>query len=246
MGKTRTAIITGGSRGIGYEIALALAKKKVNIVICSRNQEGVESAVAGLKQIHTEILGIKCNVAIGQDVESLVKQTLDRFGSIDILINNAGVLLVKKIMDTSEEEWNRVVDANLKGAFLCSKAVLPHMIANNSGTIINVACGAGRVGFENLSAYCASKFGMMGLTQSLAWEAANYNIRVMSICPGETATDMQKEADPEYYNQNKQTMLQPRYIAERIKYLIYDDIEYVNGHSEDIFNQTPRYDHNEE
>ena len=104
-------------------------------------------------------------------------------------------MFVKKLLDTSEEEWDKTIDTNLKGAFLCTKAVLPSMIQNRSGVIINVSSGAGKTGFPDLSAYCASKFGMIGLTESLAWEVGNYSIRVMAICPGEVDTKMQEDFD---------------------------------------------------
>ena len=239
MVKTQTAIITGGSRGIGKEIAIALARKKVNVVICSRTQEQLDSTVTELRQIHSQVLGIKCDVSVKKQVDSLVNETLNKFKDIDILVSNAGIALVKKLVDTTDEEWSRLIDINLTGAFNCTKGVLPHMISRNSGTIINIASGAGKVGFENLSAYCASKFGMMGMAQSLAWEVANTNIRVMSVCPGEVDTDMQRDADPEYYKQNHESMISPRYVAERVIHLVYDDIAFTNGHVEDIYNRPP-------
>src|ERR1051326_565009 len=239
MEKIQTAIITGGSRGIGKEIAIALARKKVNVVICSRTQEHLDVTVAELRKIHSQVLGIKCDVSAKKQVDSLVNETLNKFKDIDILVNNAGIALVKKLVDTTDEEWNSLIDINLTGAFNCTKAVLPHMISRNSGTIINMASGAGKVGFENLSAYCASKFGMMGMAQSLTWEVANTNIRVMSVCPGEVDTDMQRDADPEYYKQNHESMICPSYVAERVIHLVYDDIACTNGHVEDIYNRPP-------
>ncbi|MDP9287428.1 MAG: SDR family oxidoreductase [Thermoproteota archaeon] len=111
-----------------------------------------------------------------------------------MLVNNAGTVFVKKLFDTSEEEWDKTIDTNLKGAFLCTKAVLPDtMIQNRSGVIINVSSGAGNTGFPDISVYCAGKFGMIGLTESLAWEVGNYSIRVMAICPGEVDTKMQED-----------------------------------------------------
>jgi 3-oxoacyl-[acyl-carrier protein] reductase len=110
------------------------------------------------------------------------------------------------------------------------------MMKKNFGVIINVSSGAGKVGFEDISAYCASKFGMMGLTESLAWEVANYNIRVMTVCPGEVATKMQQDVDSQYYELNKHKMLYPRTIAEKIADMVLDDKEYRNGDSIDLPN----------
>src|SRR2546426_1830863 len=135
-----------------------------------------------------------------------------QFKSINILVNNAGIVFVKKLLDTSEEEWDKTIDSNLKGAFLCTKAALPFMIQNRTGVIINVSSGAGKTGFPEISAYCASKFGMIGLTESLAWEVGNYSVRVMAICPGEVDTKMQQDVDPGYYRNNKYRMLKPKAV----------------------------------
>jgi 3-oxoacyl-[acyl-carrier protein] reductase len=179
---------------------------------------------------------LKCDVSVSMEVDSLVKATIDKFGEIDILINNAGIVFIKKLVNTSEEEWDQTINTNLKGAFLCTKASLPYMISKKSGVIINVSSGAGKVGFEDISAYCASKFGMMGLTESLALEVANYyNIRVMSICPGEVDTYMQESIDQEYYRLNKNKWLKPKDVAEKIIEMIFNEDHYKNGESVDIY-----------
>ena len=163
----KTAIITGSGRGIGKETAIILAKKSVNVVVCSRTQSEINSSVEEISKLtsNSSVLGIKCDVSIPSQVNSLIELTIDKFGSesMDILVNNAGVAFNKKLIDTSEEEWNQTINTNLKGAFLFAKAVVPYMISNRSGVIINVNSGAGKVGFSNLSAYCASKFGLLGL-----------------------------------------------------------------------------------
>jgi 3-oxoacyl-[acyl-carrier protein] reductase len=228
-----TAIVTGSGRGIGRETAVLLAKQRVNVVVCSRTQSETDDTVEAIKKIHAGVLGVKCDVSISSQVDSLVKQAVKKFGGIDILVNNAGIFTVKKLVDTSEKEWDEILAVNLKGAFLCCKAVLPYMLGNKSGTIVNVSSGAGRAGFDSLSAYCASKFGMIGLTESLAWEVAGHNIRVMAICPGEVATKMQ-ESDPEYYQENRDSMLRPEQVAAKIVDMIFSD-KYRNGQSVDIY-----------
>ena len=223
----KTAIITGSSRGIGKETAIILAKKPVNVVVCSRSQSEISSAVEEINKLtgNSSVLGIKCDVSIPSQVNSLVRSTIEKFGNktIDILVNNAGVAFNKKLIDTSEEEWDQSTNTNLKGAFLFTKVVLPYMISKKSGVILNVNSGAGKVGFSNLSAYCASKFGLLGLAESLALEVGAYgNIRVLTIFLGEVATKMWQEYDFRYYQKNKSKMLRSQDVAVKIAEMIFD------------------------
>ena len=229
--------MTGSGRGIGRETAILLCKKGLNVVVCSRTRAEIDSTVQEIKQMTNgaddRVIGIECDVSNSFEVEYLVKSTIDRFRSINILVNNAGIVYVKKLIDTSEDEWDKTIDINLKGSFLCTRFVLPFMTKNRSGVIINVSSGAGKTGFPDISAYCASKFGMIGLTESVAWEVANYNIRVMAICPGEVDTKMQQNVDPNYYKKNRHIMLQPKDIAEKITEMIFKE-QYHNGQSVEI------------
>jgi 3-oxoacyl-[acyl-carrier protein] reductase len=236
----KTAIITGSSRGIGKETAIILAKKSVNVVICSKTQSEIISAVEEINKLtgSSSALGIRCDVSISSEVNSLVKSAIEKFGSntIDILVNNAGVAFNTKLIDTSEEEWDQTINSNLKGAFLFTKAVLPYMISNGSGVILNVNSGAGKAGFSNLSAYCASKFGLVGLAESLALEVNEYqNIRVLTIFLGEVATKMWEEYDFRYYQKNKIKMLQSKDVAEKIAEMIFDTKTYKNGDSFEMY-----------
>jgi len=226
---TSTAIITGSGRGIGREAALMLAKKGANVVVCSRTQSEIDETVRDIQKFHARVIGVKCDVGMASDVDMLVGRTVEEFGGIDILVNNAAILFVKRLSDTTEKEWDQTINSNLKSAFLCCRAVLPYM-KEKGGTIINVSSGAGKVGYENLSAYCASKFGMMGLTASLAWETSG--TRVMAICPGDVDTAMQ-DADPEYHRANKASMLTAGQVAAKIVEMIYGN-NYASGQSVDI------------
>jgi 3-oxoacyl-[acyl-carrier protein] reductase len=237
--KNKTAIITGGGRGIGKEITILLGKQGANVVVCSRTESEINSVVKEIKQLNSQVsvLGVKCDVSISSQVNSLVKSA-EKFGSktIDILVNNAGVAFNKKLIDTSEEEWDQTINTNLKGAFLFTKAVLPYMIARKSGVILNVNSGAGKVGFSNLSSYCASKFGLLGLAESLALEVDTYNIRVMTIFLGQVATKMWQDFDYSYYEKNKSRMLSPRDVAAKIVEMIFDAKTYKNGDSVEMYN----------
>jgi 3-oxoacyl-[acyl-carrier protein] reductase len=170
--------------------------------------------------------------------------TIEKFGNdtIDVLVNNAGVAFSKKLIDTSEEEWDKPINSNLKGAFLFTKAVLPYMISKRSGVILNVNSGAGKAGFSNLSAYCASKFGLLGLAESLALEVNNNNaynnnnnIRILTIFLGEVATRMWQEYDFSYYQRNKNKMHQPQDVAVKIAEMIFDTKAYKNGDSVEMY-----------
>jgi NAD(P)-dependent dehydrogenase (short-subunit alcohol dehydrogenase family) len=215
----KTAIVTGGGRGIGRETAITLAKRGVNVVVCSRTENDINSVVYEIKRIvdTAEVVGVKCDVGRASQVISTVKLAVDKFGweTINVLVNNAGVAFNKKLIETSEREWDQTINTNLKGAYLFTKAVLPIMIKRRSGSIVNVNSGAGRTGLSNLSSYCASKFGLFGLTESVALEANAYNLRVMTILLGQVATQMWQQFDSSYFENNKKRMLDPRTLQEK-------------------------------
>ena len=248
--KEKTAIITGSGRGIGKETAILLSKKGINVVICSRTDSEINSTVQEIKKEinndgrednNNSVIGVKCDVSVSSQVDSVIESAINKFGAdtIDILVNNAGVAFNRKLIDTSEEEWNKTINTNLKGAFLFTRAVLPYMITRKSGgVIVNINSGAGKMGFENLSAYCASKFGLMGLAESASLEVNrhNNNIRIMSIYLGQVATKMWQDFDYDYYERNKNKMLKPREVAERIVGIIFDAESYKNGEAVDMYN----------
>lgn len=237
-----TAIITGSTKGIGKATAELLAKMGYNVVICSRNQGDTGKTVDEIMSVArarnisknkpaTQVMGLKCDVCDTSDVNSLVKATMEVFGGIDVLVNNAGILLYKNLADTSDEEWAKTININLTGTFLFCKTVLPHMVKSNSGVIINVGSGAGKTGFPKLSAYCASKFGFMGLSESQTAEVNDYNIRVMTICPGEIDTQMINNAVNLGYSLHckRNEMHKPKDVAQKILNMITKTSVYRNA-----------------
>jgi 3-oxoacyl-[acyl-carrier protein] reductase len=196
--KDRVAVITGGSSGIGLAIARAVAAKGMAVVIVAREPTRLKNAAAELvaisatvsKSPEAMVLAVPTDVAKAGDVTQLIDQTMARFGRIDLLVNNAGTYREGNIDELTEAEWDEVQAVNLKGAFLCAKAVLPIMKRQRSGYVVNISSVAGKTGFGGSSAYCASKFGMVGLTESLLEEGVAHNIRATVICPGYVATPM--------------------------------------------------------
>lgn len=237
--QSKTAIITGSGRGIGKETAILLAEHVANVVVCSRTQSEIDSVVKETESLSNQVnvLGLRCDVRVSSHVNSLVHLAVDKFGSktIDILVNNAGVAFDKKLLDTTEDEWDQTINTNLKGAFLFTKAVLPHMINSRSGVILNVNSGAGKTGFSDLSSYCASKFGLVGLAESLALEVAAHNIRVLTIFLGQVATKMWQDYDYNYYKKTKNKMLSPQKVAAKIVEMIFDTKNYKNGDSVELY-----------
>jgi 3-oxoacyl-[acyl-carrier protein] reductase len=236
-----TAIVTGSTRGIGKETALLLLKNGMNVILSSKSQDSVDNAIQEIylkfPSKKENILGLKCDVSKNSDVKSLVDISIKRFGKIDILVNNAGIVYYKNIIDTTEEEWDKTIDINLKGVFLFTKEVLSHMIKNkSSGVIVNVSSSAGKSGFSHLSAYCASKFGIIGLTESIAKEVAGNNVKVMAICPGGVDTDMIKNMVNDGYNLFNRNLMKPQRVAKKIYDMISNQKEYYNGQSIEFYN----------
>ncbi len=236
----RTALITGSTRGIGKETALLLLQKELNVIISSRSQQSVDNVIQEIydkfPSKKDNILGIKCDVSQQSDVKSLLDISIKTFGKIDILVNNACIVYFKSIMDTTEEEWDNTIDTNLKGIFLFTKEVLPYMLENKSGSIINVSSGAGKSGFPNLSAYCASKFGVIGFTESIANEVADNNVKVMTICPGGVDTNMIEDIVDNGYTLSNRKLMKPEQVANKIYDMISNQKDYYNGQSVEFYN----------
>jgi NAD(P)-dependent dehydrogenase (short-subunit alcohol dehydrogenase family) len=189
----QTVIVTGAARGLGRGIAEAFIREGASVLAGDINGDLLEQTVSELSQLAPDgARAIRINVADADDVERMVSDTLEWRGQIDHLVNNAGVVRIASLTSTTETDWDQVIDVNLKGVFLGMRAVLPHMIERKSGSIVNVASQAGKRGNLYIAPYCASKAGVISLTQTAALEAGPY-VRVNCVCPGFINTELQEE-----------------------------------------------------
>lgn len=186
----QVAIVTGAGSGIGRAIAMRLSLEGAAIVAADVDERGVEKLIREIQDLGRSGFSLAIDVSIARDVEGMTKGTVENFGQIDILVNNAGTGSTGLIIDHSEEEWEKPLQVNLKGTFLCSRAAAKEMIPRRRGRIVNIASIAGKSGEEYIGAYCASKFGVIGLTQVLAKELGRYLITVNAVCPGYIWTPM--------------------------------------------------------
>ncbi len=216
MLKDKVAIITGASRGIGRATGLAFAREGAKVVLASRTQQDLET-VASLVSAHGgEALVVPTDVTRTEAAETLVNRTLEAYGQIDILVNNAGIGVFETVADSDPAVWDQVVASNLKSTYLCSKYVLPSMLARRSGLIINVLSIAAKVAFPASSAYCAAKAGALAFTKVLAEEVRSENIRVTAVSPGSVDTPFWKEIDA---HPDLNLMLKPEHVAETILFV---------------------------
>lgn len=186
----KVALITGGNRGIGRGIALSLSQEGINVAVAARDINKSQEVVEEINKRGRRAIAIKVDVTQWNQVQAMVKKTIAEFGKIDISVHNAGVVNSMPVTELTEEDFNYVMDVNIKGTFLCCKAVIPYMKQQGEGKIINVSSVAGKIGFPTLAHYSASKFAIIGFTQSLAKELAKENITANVICPGIVRTHM--------------------------------------------------------
>lgn len=191
MLKGKTAVVTGASRGIGRAIAIKLAKLGANIVVNYRNSyEAVQEVVKEIEALGVKALAVQCDISIFSDVENMIKQSMAEFGSIDILVNNAGITKDGLLMRMKEEEFDSVIDINLKGAFNCTRHVSAIMLKQRCGRIINMSSVSGLTGNAGQVNYSSAKAGILGMTKAVAKELASRNVTCNAVAPGYIQTDM--------------------------------------------------------
>ncbi|OLS42073.1 3-oxoacyl-[acyl-carrier-protein] reductase [Bacillus sp. MRMR6] len=236
----KIALVTGASRGIGREIALELARQGANVAVnYSGSEAKANEVVDEIKTMGREAFAVKCDVSSAEEVAAMVKGTTDRFGRLDILVNNAGITKDNLLMRMKEEEWDDVLNINLKGVFLCTKAVTRQMMKQRVGRIINISSVVGVSGNPGQANYVAAKAGVIGLTKTTAKELATRNITVNVIAPGFITTDMTDKLTEELKTEMlKQIPLarlgEPKDIAKAAAFLASDDAGYITGQTVNI------------
>ncbi|MEE1027879.1 MAG: 3-oxoacyl-[acyl-carrier-protein] reductase [Agathobacter sp.] len=231
----RVAVVTGGSRGIGKSICVALAKNGFNIVTCyTSNPASVEETLAACKEQGVEAYAVCANVANSEDVDKLFDEVKDKFGRIDVLVNNAGITRDNLILRMTEEEFNQVIDVNLKGAFLCSKVAAKMMLKKKYGRIINISSVVGISGNAGQVNYSSSKAGLLGMTKSIAKELGGKGITANAIAPGFIQTEMTEQLsdDAQKYWQERiprKRLGKPEDIANAVCFLASENADYITG-----------------
>lgn len=258
--KGKVVLITGAAKGMGRSHALGFAREGANVVINDICRDiptvpvpmgkysELESLANEIREMGVGVLAVTADVSNSFEVRQMVDKAIDAFGRIDILVNNAGVASVAKVVDMSEEEWNTVINVNLKGAFLCSKYVAPHMMKHKYGRIINISSTEGLIGTPGMAHYVASKHGLIGLTKVLAQELAPYWITVNAICPGDVATETFFKLSEKYpgfaeeisrlqgayslfpgYEEFQRPIIEPIDITNAVLWLASDEARYITG-----------------
>ncbi|MCF7805656.1 MAG: 3-oxoacyl-[acyl-carrier-protein] reductase [Candidatus Marinimicrobia bacterium] len=230
----KTALVTGGSRGIGYAIAQALANAGATVTISSRSEDVLAEAAKSLSTESNTVVPIPSDVSDAASIESLISEVFEKFGSIDILVNNAGITRDNLMLRLKEDDWDAVLDINLKGAFLCTKFASRQMLRQKSGSIINISSVVGMTGNPGQTNYASSKAGLLGLTKSTALELASRGIRVNAIAPGYIDTEMTDRLNENQRNELTERIPlgrigTPEDVAETALFLASPAARYITG-----------------
>jgi 3-oxoacyl-[acyl-carrier protein] reductase len=232
--KERCALVTGAAQGIGRAIALLLARNGADVAVSDVNLEKAQETVREIESLGRRALAIKTNVALAGDVDRMVEAVMGRFGRIDILVNNAGITRDKLILRMTEEDWDAVLDVNLKGTFNCTRSVVKVMSKQRFGKIVNIASVSGEMGNPGQANYSASKAGVIGLTKTVAREFAQRGINVNAIAPGYIETPM-TEALPEKAKEELRRMIpmdrlgKAEDVAQAVLFLVSEASSYITG-----------------
>ncbi|MGJ5712132.1 3-oxoacyl-[acyl-carrier-protein] reductase [Staphylococcus auricularis] len=232
---TKNALVTGASRGIGRRIALQLAEDGFNVAVnYAGSKDKAEAVVEEIKAQGVESFAIQADVSDSDAVKSMIKEVVDQFGSIDTLVNNAGIVRDNLLMRMKEKDWDAVINTNLKGTFNCIQKVTPHMLRQKQGSIVNLTSIVGEIGNPGQSNYVASKAGVIGLTKSAAKELASRNITVNAVAPGFIVSDMTDALSDEVKDQMLQNIPLSRLgedtdIANTVSFLASDRAKYITG-----------------
>lgn len=211
----QTALVTGASRGIGFAIARRLGQMGARVAICARDPRRLTEASSNLTREGIQNLAVPADVTSAAGVSAIVEAAFKSLGALDILVNNAGIGHFAPVHEFTEADWDALLDTNLKGVFLMSRAVIPGMISRGRGHIINIASLAGKNSFAGGSVYCASKWGVLGLTYCMAEDLRSYGIRVAAICPGSVATEFSPHPGKKMDN-----ILQPEDVAHAVAMIL--------------------------
>jgi NAD(P)-dependent dehydrogenase (short-subunit alcohol dehydrogenase family) len=231
----RVAVVTGASRGIGRAVALALAQAGADVVVnYHSDQQGGEAVAEEIRQLGRRSCALGADVGDSAQARRLVHQAVETLGRLDVLVNNAGVTLWSTFLDMPEETWDRTIDTNLKGAFICAQAAAQHMVRQGGGHIVNISSGAGKGAFRGAAAYNASKGGLNLLTMAMATELARYNILVNAVAPGAIQIERTLRDDPQYGQTWGQLIPQgrvglPEDVARVVVFLCSAEAGYVTG-----------------
>ncbi len=230
----KVALVTGGAQGIGRAIGLMVARNGADVAVSDINMETARSTADEIEKMGRRALIIEANVARFEDGERMVRETVDTLGRIDILINNAGIARDKLLLRMSEEDWNMVLDINLKGAFNCTRSAVRYMAKQKSGRIVNIASVVGLMGNAGQANYAASKAGLIGFTKSVAREVASRGITVNAVAPGYIDTPM-TQALPEKVKEELKKLIPmdrlgtPEDVAKTVFFLVTSASDYVTG-----------------
>ncbi|RMF62205.1 MAG: 3-oxoacyl-[acyl-carrier-protein] reductase [Calditrichaeota bacterium] len=232
--KDRVALVTGASRGIGKAIALRLARDGADVVVTATTVEAANKTAGEIEALGRRSVGHAVDVSSYEQAEAVVKATLETFGKIDILVNNAGITRDNLLVRMSQEEWDRVLAVNLKGAFNCIRAATKSFMKQRAGKIVNITSVVGLTGNPGQANYCASKAGVIGLTKSVARELAARNIQVNAVAPGYIATDMTRNLSDEVKEELARTIPlgrigTPEDVANAVAFLASPDADYITG-----------------